>query len=309
MRLSVVIACLNAEATLAETLDGLLAQNLPALSQSADEQTDDGWEIILSDNGSTDRSNAIFEDYARRNATPAMRIVDASDRRGKAHALNVALHASQGRLIAFCDADDVVGDGWLPAVCAALETEEIIAVRMDYDRLNVGWVREYRSHEQVEKLARVPFPPYCVYAGGATLAFRREVFDRLGGFDTQFQYLEDNDFCIRAFKAGYALKLAPAAVLHVRSRTELDAICRQGRTWGEYEALLCKRHRQPRVHLSWRMRRLGRVVKAWTSLAVASLRLSAGQMHLPLTLAKFQFRLGTEIGRIRGALKYRTWPL
>ena len=55
--LSVIIACRNGAATLAETLEGLAAQ-----------RWDRPWEVVLADNGSTDGSVALFEGFARAHA-------------------------------------------------------------------------------------------------------------------------------------------------------------------------------------------------------------------------------------------------
>src|SRR5204863_103977 len=68
------------------------------------------WELIVSDNGSTDRTQDIVRSWEGR--LPYIRIVDSSDGRGVAHARNVAA-AVGGDLIAFCDADDIVSRQWL----------------------------------------------------------------------------------------------------------------------------------------------------------------------------------------------------
>ncbi len=83
--ISVIIACLNGAATLAEALDSLAAQ-----------RWDRPWEVVFADNGSTDASRAIFAERAARHPEVAMRLVDASARRGKAHALNLAIRAPPG---------------------------------------------------------------------------------------------------------------------------------------------------------------------------------------------------------------------
>ena len=57
MKISVIIACHNEERTLAETLEGVAAQ-----------EWDQPWEVLFADNGSTDGSRAIF---ARRRRRPA----------------------------------------------------------------------------------------------------------------------------------------------------------------------------------------------------------------------------------------------
>ena len=109
--LSVIIACRNGAATLGETLEGLVAQ-----------RWDRPWEIVLADNGSTDGSAALFRAVAAAHPECRMRVVDASGRPGKPFALNTGIAAARAPALAFCDADDVPGEGWLAAMGKALPT-------------------------------------------------------------------------------------------------------------------------------------------------------------------------------------------
>ena len=203
--ISVIIACLNGEATLAETLGSLAAQ-----------RWDRPWEIVFADNGSTDASRAIFLERAARHPQVAMRLVDASARRGKAHALNLAIRAAAGRSLLFCDADDTVAPGWLAAMGRALETHDLVAARFDLRALNPDWTLAERPHDP-DRLAVLPFEPFCPVAGGATLGFRREVFAATGDFDPAFAALEDTDFCIRAHLAGFELVFVPELMADIEA--------------------------------------------------------------------------------------------
>ena len=73
--LSVIIPCRNAEAYLARQFDALASQ-----------ETSFAWELVLVDNGSTDRSVQIAETYAER---MQLRVVPAPDRANQAYARNV----------------------------------------------------------------------------------------------------------------------------------------------------------------------------------------------------------------------------
>ena len=98
-----MLACRNAEAHLGGQLEALAAQ-----------ECDLPWELVVSDNGSTDRSLAIVREY--RDRLPRLVVVDSSARRGPAAARNDGVRAAGGSLIVFCDTDDVVGPGWLAGV-------------------------------------------------------------------------------------------------------------------------------------------------------------------------------------------------
>jgi hypothetical protein len=90
---TIIVPAYNAEATLGETLRSLLAQ------------THDDFEVVLVDDGSTDRTVAI----ARAFGDPRLRI-EQQPNRGLSGARNSGIAAARGRYIGFCDADDL----WRP---------------------------------------------------------------------------------------------------------------------------------------------------------------------------------------------------
>src|SRR5690606_30778947 len=133
------------------------------------------WEVIVVDNGSSDGTRAVVEGF--RSRLSRLAIIEAHDRHGPAYARNAGARAAGGRNIAFCDADDEVGEGWLAAVEKALRDHRAIAFRTDTRKLNgPGAARESR---QVEGLQQYTYPPYLPYSG-ATIAVRRDLFLHLG---------------------------------------------------------------------------------------------------------------------------------
>ena len=94
-RVSVIMAVYNEEAFLATALESVLAQGF----------TD--FEVIVSDDGSTDATPEIAHDYASRQPD-RIQVLRAERNQGKAFALNRALAAHRGELIAWFDGDDVM---------------------------------------------------------------------------------------------------------------------------------------------------------------------------------------------------------
>lgn len=80
-QLSVIIPCFNGADTIALQLEALLLQ-----------QWSSSWEIIVCNNGSTDNSVAVVEQYKAK--LPNLRIVDASAKRGVAYVRNVGIEAA-----------------------------------------------------------------------------------------------------------------------------------------------------------------------------------------------------------------------
>src|SRR5262245_10940945 len=114
------------------------------LEALANQSWSEPWEIIVSDNGSRDDSVRVVERYAAR--IPHLRLVDSSDRRGAAHARNVGARAAAAPALAFCDADDEVGAGWVAAMGTALATHDFVACRIDVGKLNQDWVRHAQEY-------------------------------------------------------------------------------------------------------------------------------------------------------------------
>ena len=98
MKLSIIIPCLNAADTIGEQLQALSIQSWNGQ-----------WEVIISDNGSTDDTLKVVGKY--RESLPELRVVDSSDKPGAAHARNIGCGAATGDAFLFCDADDAVGNG------------------------------------------------------------------------------------------------------------------------------------------------------------------------------------------------------
>ncbi|MDC5697697.1 glycosyltransferase family 2 protein [Intrasporangium calvum] len=111
LAVSVIICVRNGAATLAAQLDGLARQvGAPP------------FEVLLVDNGSTDGSVPVFQRWAaaRPGTVAAARVVDASDRVGLCYARNRGAAAAHAPVLAYCDADDIVGSQWVAAAHAAI---------------------------------------------------------------------------------------------------------------------------------------------------------------------------------------------
>ena len=285
--ISVIIACYNAGQTLAEQLEGL-----------AEQEYGEPWELIIADNGSTDDSLALVERYRPRLAT--VRVVDASRVQGAAHARNVGAAAARGPYLAFCDADDVVGKGWLRALSRAVQRYDFAASRFEGERLNPPEVLRIRQCPQQDGLMTFKYSRFLPFAGACGLAVRRSLFDTLGGFDEELLSGEDIDFCWRAQLSGTELHFADDAVVHIRLRSEPREVIRQAEAYGFWT-----------VPLYVRYRRHGMSPVPWQAGAWRWLRLLARAPRLARRssrtkwLREFAYRRGL----LKGSIRYRTIAL
>jgi len=101
--ISVIMPCLNGEGHIRAAIDSVLAQ------------TFDDFELIVVDNGSTDRTPEILRSVV----DPRIRVLTLSER-GVSLARNLGLREARGALIAFLDSDDTWNSGFLEKMHTAL---------------------------------------------------------------------------------------------------------------------------------------------------------------------------------------------
>jgi glycosyltransferase involved in cell wall biosynthesis len=263
-RLSVVIPCYNSGATLGDQLAALAAQT-----------TRFPWEVLIADNGSRDDTVAVANAF--RDRIPFLRIVDASARRGAAYARNAGARAARGAALLFCDADDVMGEGYLESMGAALEGHQFVACRYDFRRLNPSWLAAARGgagEGQEQGLAGGYCHPTLPYAGAGGLGIVRSVHEAVNGFDMTLRALagqEDTDYCIRVQLAGTPLVFVPEAVMHVRFRDTVSGVFSQAWAWAESGAHVQRRYAPEAASASFRRTAydLGRHL-AWKLIRVRS---------------------------------------
>ena len=272
--LSVVIPARNAASTIATQLAALAAQRVPA-----------GVELIVADNGSTDRTVAVAEAWA--DALP-LRVVDASARRGAAAARNIGAAASAGSLLVFVDADDVVMPGWLDA-WATVEPGPAIA----------GGPVVFFSGEPPTEVRTVPtwltvHMGFLPYALGANLGVWRTAFERLGGFDESWAVAEDIELSWRLQLAGEQIGFVPDAVVAKRDAPTLSTALRQHYRYGAAD---------PRLYHAFRDRGVA------PPNARATARSYAGVVaRLPLLgradqRRKWSHQAGRRAGRVVGSIR------
>lgn len=227
VKLSVVIPCYNAADTICEQLDAFVNQDWS-----------EPWEIIVADNGSTDATIDIVEQYQE--ILPNLRIVDASKKKGPSHARNVGANAAKGEALAFCDADDVVEPGWVAAMGIALSRYDFVGGWDKYLKLNKAWLVKSYQKENGDGVAF--HHPYFPYKGAGNLGIKRSIHQSIGGFDENMEFHEDCDYCWRIQLTGVKLHEEANAIIQIRLRPDIRSVMRREYRWGFYEVLLYKRH-------------------------------------------------------------------
>lgn len=120
MKLSIIVPVYNVENYLARCLDSLLMQDIP---QSE-------YEIIVVNDGSTDKSLAIAEEYRLKHASICL---ISQKNSGLGAARNTGIKASKGQYMMFVDSDDYLEPDSLKDLLTKFETEKLDALRFNYE--------------------------------------------------------------------------------------------------------------------------------------------------------------------------------
>lgn len=285
-QVSVVIPCYNGERTIGAQFRALSRQ-----------QSTEKWEVLFVDNRSTDKSLKIAEEF--QDILPCMRIVQAADRPGQPYALNVGVEAAKGNKILLCDADDEVGDQWLPAMSNALSTHNIVAARLDMNHLNTPLARKMRGEPPQQKgLISYDYPQYFPHAAGASLGFKRSLFFAVKGFDEEFPALHDTDFCWKAQNLGEKIHFVEDAIVHYRYRDSIKENYNQAKFYGEYNVKIYKKYiKLGMPKIEWKVG-----LKNWKRLFRYRRIL---QLRDPSRRAFYLWQLGWQLGRLKGCIKYK----
>ncbi len=207
LRLSVVVIALNESGNLKKTIDSI-QPTLPVDS-----------ELIVVDDGSSDGSSDFLADRA------GTVTLFRTDKLGVARARNFGAAQARGDVVVFADAHvQVASDWWVPLV-AVLERPGVGAAGPTICDMNrpdsKGYGYRFQGPDllEMEWLGRQKDDPYEVpQLCGCFIAFRREVYEAVGGFDSGMigWGLNDSEFCMRLWALGYDLIVVPhVEVLHL----------------------------------------------------------------------------------------------
>jgi len=197
----VIVPCLNAEATIAQQLDALISQQLT-----------EPWELIIADNGSTDRTIEIARRFEK--SVADFRIINAGgSRQLPAHARNVGARAARSDSLAFCDADDEVAPGWVASMVHALTSYDVVCGQFRFDKFNNSLVAKKSAQAWKDGLYKGRFLPG---GGSGNFGIKRWLHETIGGFDECLPHGEDADYFWRLQLEGFTLHYEPKAIVEVR---------------------------------------------------------------------------------------------
>lgn len=206
------------------------------------------YEVVFVDDSSTDGTSEVLAQVQAAASVPVQVLRTSSSSGNPAHPRNLGWRAARAPLVAFIDDDCRPRPDWLGALLEALADADLVQGLTDAD--------------PDEAPGSGPFARFIVVTEFSwkfetcNIAYRRELLERLGGFDESFplKFGEDVDLGWRAVDAGARFGWAPDAVVYHRVEKTGSRV-RDWLNWIRYSrhcelaALTVRKHPGLRDHL------------------------------------------------------------
>lgn len=178
-KVSVIIPMYNACSTIIDCIESVINQNYSY------------YEVIIIDDGSTDESYKIVEDYIQQKKLNHKIILVKQKNSGPSKARNKGIQLSTGKYIAFLDSDDIWMHNKLIKQISIMENDSDI--KLSGTSVKGKLIKDKRNIIEItfKKLL------YRNYFMTPTVIVKKEVLDLVGGFDEKKKYSEDYDLWLK----------------------------------------------------------------------------------------------------------------
>ena len=200
----------------------LLKKYLPSVLDACKHYSFEKTELIIVDDASTDGTVDCLKSYF-----PLIKVIKQPVNKGFSLSANFGISSAQNKIVVLLNNDVQVSEGFLLFFPQHFEDKDIFAVRPglkinpengidDLDNPRIGGRFRFGFFDvprEAKKKNNLAF-----FAGGGAVAFDREKFMKLGGFDEIFSpfYYEDVDLSYRAWKRGWKIVYEPRSLAYHR---------------------------------------------------------------------------------------------
>ena len=231
MRFSIIIPVYNRPQEVDELLESLI------------HQTFNDFEVVVVEDGSTEKCDAVCQKYADK--LPVNYYFKPNS--GPGPSRNYGAERSQGEYLIILDSDVIVPDNYLETIRQELDREPCDAFG--------GPDRAHPSFTPIQKAINYAMTSFFTTGGirggkqkldkfyprSFNLGIKKSVFEALGGF-APMRYGEDIDLSTRIFANGYSCRLFPEAFVYHKRRVKFSSFFRQVKHSGEARVLLKKKY-------------------------------------------------------------------
>lgn len=215
-KISVILTTKNEEDNIAELLESLNNQQEP-------------YEVIVVDSESKDRTPDIVKEYEKKNKN--IKLIKYPGTR--AESMNHGIEQATGDAIAFIGGDDIADKDWIKEIRNGIKKADIVVGKLiskGEDKVrNIENVKFYHRGENVS------YP-------GTNTTYKKEVLEKIGGFDPWFSSAEDLEINYRAVNAGYKIKKNDKAKIYYRPKGSALGFLKQSFWYGYGRKLLGLKH-------------------------------------------------------------------
>ncbi|MCX6710084.1 MAG: glycosyltransferase [Candidatus Woesearchaeota archaeon] len=199
VEISVVVPVYNGKRTIRKTLDSLLSQKIGR-----------SYEIIAVDDGSRDETPKILSEYRKR----GIRVITQKNA-GPASARNAGWKKARGKIVAFTDSDCRPVQDWLSSITKPFSDRNVGGVGGTYRTENRDKILARYIGLDIE-LRHSRFKREIEGTGSFSIAFRKNLLERTGGFDETYRKptAEDFDLCFAVRNLGKKIIFEPKAIVY-----------------------------------------------------------------------------------------------
>jgi len=221
---SIVVPVKNEERVIGRLLTSLSTLNYPLNKR----------EIIIVEDGSTDKTSDICMNYAKEHAN--VKILHKPLSNGKPSALNFGLAHAKGDVVAIFDADNVPAHDALLSVIEYFEDPKVAAVQGRTASINPqeNMLTQFISYEEAvwceAYLRGKDVLNLFVHLKGSCQFIRRNVLQQLQGFD-EAALSEDMEISARLIENDYKIRYASGVVALQESPSNLKTLFKQRTRW------------------------------------------------------------------------------
>jgi mycofactocin glycosyltransferase len=253
LRASVVIITHNGAPRIRRTLHEIECQTVAA----------ETFEVLVVDDGSTDDTAAVVQ-------ASGVRVIRLAHNQGPGAARNAGLRAAAAEIVVFIDDDCLPAPTWLQEILTAFDDPSVdgvggriaplgspglitsfitdnnpwVPLPVSLLRSPNRWYRLLLYLRSVARTSREPDEAELFAVAGGNMAFRREVLEDVGGFDSSLTVSEETDLCWRLHRrpGGARLLYLPAAEVSHQFTATLSGILRRARWYGQGTARMARTH-------------------------------------------------------------------
>ncbi len=216
MKISIVLTTKNEE------------KNISALLESLNNQ-EEPYEVLVVDSDSADKTKEIVSDYSKKNKNIKLLNHPGS----RAESMNHGIKKATGRAVAFIGGDDIADKNWVKNIRIALKDADIIAGKLiSRKEERFGQVANVKLYH---KGVNISYP-------GTNTIYKKEILEKLNGFDPWFFSAEDLEINIRAVDAGYKIKYSEKPKVYYRPRNNPLSFIKQSFWYGLGRKLIALKH-------------------------------------------------------------------